>query len=302
LRPASSSAIVVDEAFLRACPLPGLGTESSKNERGSVLVVGGSRETPGGVVLAGEAALRSGAGRLQMATVGAVSAPLSIAVPEARVIGLPETSAGDVSPSSVEPLLPHLDACDALVIGPGAMDPESTGALLRGLLPHIAASTALVIDAAAIPVLHTHPELVADFDGEALVVPNPSEMSVLLARDEEAVRKDPEAALSDAVELLACAIALRGADTWMSAPGESTYVDTDGRPALATAGSGDVAVGALAGLLARGASPLRAMLWAIHAHAAAGRLVAGTRSGVGLVARDLVDQLPAAFSAIDPGS
>jgi ADP-dependent NAD(P)H-hydrate dehydratase len=298
LRPDSSSAVVVDDTLLRACPLPGLGTESSKNERGSVLVIGGSRETPGGVLLAGEAALRSGAGRLQMATVGSVSAPLSIAVPEARIIGLPETSAGDVSPGAVETLLPHLDACDALVIGPGAMDPESTGALLRGLLRHVAASTALVIDAAAIPVLHTYPGLVADFDGEALVVPNPSEMSVLLGRDEDAVRKEPEAALYDAVEMLACPIALRGAETWMSAPGEPTYVDNDGRPALATAGSGDVAVGALAGLLARGASPLRAMLWAIHAHAAAGRLLAGTRSGVGLLARDLVDQLPAAFSAI----
>jgi ADP-dependent NAD(P)H-hydrate dehydratase len=297
--PGRSEAVVVDDTVLRRLPLPELGSETSKNERGSVLIVGGSRETPGGVMLAGEAALRAGAGRLQLATVASVCAPLSVAVPEARVIELPETAAGAVAPAAAETLRSQVGACDVVVIGPGAMDPDPTGSLLRQLLPDVPAGVTVVIDAAAIPVLHEHPELILDFAGDAVVVPNPSEMATLLGRDEEAVRKDPETALADALDLVSAAVALRGGQTWMSAPGQPTYVDDFGLPALATAGSGDVAVGALAGVLARGASPLRAMIWAVHAHATAGRILAGSTSGLGLVARDLVDQLRPAFNSLE---
>ena len=106
----------VTPTLLRAWPLPGGG--SGKDDRGSVLVIGGARMTPGAVLLAGVAALRSGAGRLTLAVAESVAVPLAVALPEAGVLRLPETASGTVKGSSVAAVLAGPDRgllrrCDA---------------------------------------------------------------------------------------------------------------------------------------------------------------------------------------------
>ena len=124
-------------------------------------------------------------------------------------------------------------------------------------------------------------------------MPNPSEMARLLGRDDERVAPDDAAAaLDEAVERLGVVVALRGADTWIGAPDGSRFVARLGHPGLATAGSGDVLAGALAGLLARGADPVRATVWAVYAHAIAGRELTTLHAGIGLLARELPERLP----------
>src|SRR5688572_16889461 len=93
--PSRSEPRIVTPALLRDWPLPVPG--GGKDARGTVLVVGGSRHTPGAVLLAGVAALRAGAGVLQLAVAESTAAALSIEVPEALVVGLPETDGGSVA-------------------------------------------------------------------------------------------------------------------------------------------------------------------------------------------------------------
>src|SRR5919202_3327722 len=101
--PDKRATLITPEA-LRRIPLPVPDAGGDKEERGRVLVVGGGRETPGALVLAGTAALRAGAGKLQVAT-GASSAPLVASqLPEARVFALPETKAGRLKPSAAAAL------------------------------------------------------------------------------------------------------------------------------------------------------------------------------------------------------
>src|SRR4051812_48061616 len=88
---------VVTPALLRGWPLPPPGED--KHDRGSVLVVGGAARTPGAAMLAGLAALRAGAGKLQLAVAAAVAGPLAVAVPEALVQPLPH----DHASGSIEP-------------------------------------------------------------------------------------------------------------------------------------------------------------------------------------------------------
>src|SRR3954471_13620138 len=88
----------VDAAVLGSPPLPDVDEDDDKQGRGQVLVVGGSAETPGAVILAGVAALRAGAGKLQLATVKSAAVAVGIAVPEGRSVGLPETSGGAIDP------------------------------------------------------------------------------------------------------------------------------------------------------------------------------------------------------------
>ena len=89
-----SVATAVTADLLRGMPLPALSDDSDKDERGRVLVVAGSREVPGGALLAGVAALRAGAGKLQIATAASVAPYLGLAVPEALVVALPEMPGG----------------------------------------------------------------------------------------------------------------------------------------------------------------------------------------------------------------
>ncbi|MCW2748704.1 MAG: carbohydrate kinase, partial [Nocardioidaceae bacterium] len=86
---------VITPQLLRGWPLP--EPDGGKKTRGTVLVIGGSRFTPGAVLLAGVAALRAGAGRLQLATTQSSAPALSIAVPEAKVIGSTETEGGSMA-------------------------------------------------------------------------------------------------------------------------------------------------------------------------------------------------------------
>lgn len=291
------SADVVDAAVLREHPLPDHGIDTNKHERGSVLVVGGSRETPGGVLLAGVAALRAGAGRIHLATAQSMVAALAISVPEARVVGLAETVTGALDPDAATALV-RSSHCDALLLGTSALDADATAPVVRGAVERVDAASALVLDAAALARLTDACDFapLAPVASRTVAMPNPSEMARLLGCDAIEVDDDPDGVLDRAVDRLGVTVLLRGAETRIATPGGDRFVDRSGHPTLATSGSGDVVAGALTGLLARGADPLTASLWAVHAHATAGRRLAARGLTLGVLARELLDELPAAFA------
>jgi ADP-dependent NAD(P)H-hydrate dehydratase len=298
LRHADSAPITIDDSLLRRYPLPSVATDATKDGRGSVLVIGGTRETPGGLLLAGLASLRAGAGRICLATVESMSSALAVELPEARVVSLAEDERGSIDARAADGLVELMDEYDAVLIGPGTVDPNATTDLVRDLVGNATSNTTVVLDAAALAVVTAHPDAVPASGAEILLIPNPKEMARLLGTDEQSVCDAPTTSLLDAVQAYGTPIALRGADTWITAPGEDLYVEYDGTPALATAGSGDVFAGILTGLVARGASPLAAMIWAVHVHAMAGTAL-GEKLGIGLVASDLLDALPVTLASLD---
>ena len=101
--------ISVDDAALRGWPLPMPSSEGDKEQRGHVLILGGSREMPGAVILAATAALRAGAGKLTIATGASVAQLVALALPEARVIGLGETAEGGFTEDAIAALDPLAD-------------------------------------------------------------------------------------------------------------------------------------------------------------------------------------------------
>jgi ADP-dependent NAD(P)H-hydrate dehydratase len=283
-----ASARDVDVALLHAHPLPRHDCGTSKFERGQVLVVGGSAETPGGVLLAGIAALRVGAGRVHLATAASCAPALAIAVPEARVTALPEAAGGVLDPHGAELLDDELSRADAVVVGSGCVDRDATGALLTAVASRVGVATTLIIDAAALDAVRARPAVVR-VAGGALLLPNRTEMAGLIGRSVESVEDDPLGALAAAVRASRVTVALRDARTWIADPSTGPYVDCSGSSALATSGSGDVLAGAVAGLAARGASPMTAVLWAVHAHGRSGKRLATRYGGLGLIARELLD-------------
>jgi ADP-dependent NAD(P)H-hydrate dehydratase len=289
--------IHVDDSVLARHPLPGTDDVASKRDRGHVLIIGGSAETPGGVLLAGIAALRAGAGRVQIATVASVARALAIQLPEARVTALPETRTGAISPDGASELRRTVEESDVVLVGTGAIEASPTAELLEAVVPTVPSDTALIVDAGA---LHGYRGLSPRGRGAHLrvtLLPNPGEMCALLDEPFERVEHDPVWALRTAVDRFTATIALRDEVTWIAEPGGDIHRDTSGDPALATSGSGDVLAGCVAGLAARGAAPVTALLRAVHAHGSAGSRLARRDSGPGLLARELVDLLPVELNA-----
>jgi hydroxyethylthiazole kinase-like uncharacterized protein yjeF len=287
----------VDRQLLAGRPLPVPDADTDKSDRGSVLVVGGTRETPGGLLLAGAAAMRVGAGRLQLATVERAAVPLAVAVPEARVVGLPERTDGSIDladPATADRLAQLGAPVDAVLLGTGTTDDPAWAPVVHAIRD--AGTAAVVLDAGALAAVRTDAGLGPSLRGRGVAVPNPAELARVLGRQEADVRADAAGALDDAVARVEVVVAVRGPNTWIGEPGGCRFVARHGHPALATAGSGDVLAGMLAGLIARGAGLLDATLWAVHAHATAGRARA-ERRGLGVMARDLPDELPAALGA-----
>lgn len=283
-----TDAVEIDARVLAANPLPDQASGDDKHDRGTALMVGGSTETPGAMLLAGLAALRAGAGRLQIALAAAEGAALAVAVPEAKVIPLGDADRdGDLSS-----LREALQSADAVLVGSGAT-PAAASRLLDVAVEELAATEAyLIVDAAALSAVADGPVMFKDRAPRTLLIPNDAEAAELLG----VTRGDlpPAEMVAELVSRTGCTTVVRGPDTYIQAQGGALFVERSGPVGLATSGSGDVFAGLVAGYLARNTDPLTAALWAAHVHAMAGATAAERHGPVNFLARDLLEILPQA--------
>lgn len=290
----STRAKVLTEAALRRWPLPALGPDADKESRGHVLVVAGSREIPGAALLAAEAALRAGAGKLTIAAPERVAPGLALAIPEARVIALAETPDGGFHASGCEALEPIADGVSALVMGPGMLDETRSVRFVRDMLPMFKRST-LVLDALAMSVVHQ-----GAFTQPVVMTPHAGEMAYLSGLPKELICEEPMAVALEAAERWNACVALKGAVTFIAMADGSAWRFDGGGPGLATSGSGDSLAGLIGGFAARGLAPLQAAAWGVLLHARAGAVLESRYGALGYLARELSAEVPALVHAISP--
>jgi hydroxyethylthiazole kinase-like uncharacterized protein yjeF len=284
----------VTPAVLRDWELP--VPTGGKNARGSILVIGGSRETLGAVLLAAEAALRAGAGKLQVATVASMAPFAATVLPEALVRGLPETDGGAVRAEAADAVRDLAGSADAVLIGPGMVDAEETQGFGDRLLPHLRGPVAL--DALGLASVTADPGCLRHLDARVVLTPNPTELAIALHTDEGSIEDDPAGATLQLAGRARAAVGLGGATSWIAAPDQRLWRDDSGGAGLGVSGSGDVRAGIVGGLLARGADPVQAAVWAAHLHGCAGERLAGTVGGLGFLARELPAEIPAVIDEI----
>ena len=279
---------LVTPAVLRAWPLaqPGVGKES----RGTIVVVGGSVTTPGAVHLAGEAALRAGAGKLLIATARSVAGPLAVAVPEARVLRLAEDQDGSIGVGAATTIIEVTEGVDALLIGPGFVDPEASVRLLDVVLPKV--SCPVLLDGPGTAYLTEHPAGLKHLADSALVTANLHEVARMLQQDPDDVAEHALDAARELADRTGVVILAGGAAKHIAAPGGRSWTIEGGGPGLGVSGSGDVQAGIAAGLLARGEDPAKSAVWAGYLHARAGEHLAGAVGRVGYLARELPATVP----------
>jgi hydroxyethylthiazole kinase-like uncharacterized protein yjeF len=283
----------VDEAALRAWPLPAPASDGDKEDRGRVLVVAGSREMPGAAVLTGTAALRAGAGKLVIATPQSAALSVAASVPEARVIALPEASDGGPSFHGLPLLHALAPGTAALVIGPGMLGRESTLTFVQGLLPAFRHATVL-LDALAMDAVRS----AGRFDHPVILTPHAGEMAHLTGADKDDLQEEPVQAARRHAARWQAVLALKGATTVVARPDGEAWLHACRTPGLGTSGSGDVLAGLIAGLAARGASPEQAAVWGVALHARAGEVLAARHGTLGYLARELATEVPALMHAL----
>ena len=286
--------ISVTEDTLRGWPLPEPG--SSKDARGVALVIGGSRSTPGAVILAGESVLRAGGGKLQVATADSQAGQVSLALPEALVRGFPESESGDIDADARDELSEMADGAAVTLLGPGLLDPGHAADLLERLVPGIEGE--IVIDALGSAYVTRHRDGVQHLDGRCVLTLNIVELSRTLGLDTQDVEEDPLLASLELARSTRAVVLCGGSEKFVAAPDGESWAITTGGPGLGVSGSGDVQAGVVTGLLARGAEPVQAAVWGAFLHGAAGDQLADEVGHVGYLAREIPGVVPRLLTAL----
>jgi len=264
--------------------------EADKDGHGRLLVVAGSRDTPGSAALTAIAALRAGCGKVNIATVESMAPHIALAVPEALVLGLAETREGAFARSAIRTVVGRAAQFDAVVVGPGMRESKLCSTLAAQLLD--LNLDRLVLDAAMLYALPPHDDA-ARQAATPILLPHSREMAALLDCSPEQVDADPLAAGRKCAARYGALTLVKGPQSHVVTPAGRVWKYAGGGPGLGVSGSGDTLAGILGGLLAWGAEPLNALLWAVWLHGEAGAALSRKVGKVGFLARELSGEIPA---------
>lgn len=276
--------------------------DSHKYDYGHVLVVGGSPGMVGAPLLAGRAALRTGAGLVTIAAPAGVAAKLEKRVEELMTLALPAD--GNAAADEIMDFSTRRKA-SVLVLGPGLAASPAHKTLIKNLLKVV--ELPIVIDAGALNVLQDHLEWLDNAASRELILtPHAGEFQRLTGERPPAAG---QSALKPAAGEFAAAhdviLVLKGQPTYVAAHRSTgIYENSTGNPGLATAGTGDVLSGVIAGLLAQftkrtaSVSSVKIVESGVYLHGLAGDIAAGEKTEAGMIAGDVIEAIPAALKRI----
>ena len=291
---------LADASLIRGL-LPARRPDANKGTFGRVVIIGGCSDYAGAPVLSARAAYRVGAGLVALAVPTAVKPSAAAACAEAIFITLPE-SAEHHTPAALHRITAWLSSVRgqaAVVLGPGIGQAPQTASFIGGLLDAFAAihveSRGLVCDADALNLLAQAPAWWSHLPKPAVLTPHAGEMARLAQMTISEIQGDRIGSALKWADAWGHIVVLKGAHTVIAAPGLRGVVLPFANPAMATAGTGDVLAGCIAGLLAQGLSPMDAAVCGAYIHGAAGERWRAEHGDAGLLAGDLVAYLPDAI-------
>ncbi|MGH9928822.1 MAG: NAD(P)H-hydrate dehydratase [Pyrinomonadaceae bacterium] len=287
--------------------------DSFKNTHGHALVIAGSRGYTGAAVLCGDAAMRSGAGLVTIATPASALASIAAsAMPEIMTTALAETDRGAVSDEAVDHVMQLAAKATAVAIGPGlSAEDERTRRFVFSLVKQ--RQVPVVIDADALNCLATYSgngwpgELQGSEEFPLILTPHAGEMLRLLGATERAALADRVAVARDFALKHKLILVLKGARSLIAAPDGRVFINPTGNAGLGTAGAGDTLTGIIAGFIAQDRATLKsnsdalaATIAALYLGGLAGDLAARELGMRTMVASDIREHLSQAVRSLDP--
>jgi hydroxyethylthiazole kinase-like uncharacterized protein yjeF len=278
--------------------LPRRPMDGHKGTFGHVLVVAGSRNFVGASSLASMAAYRTGAGLVTLATPESVYRLLAPQTQEVTFLPLPETADGIVSPAGIEIVLRALPSMDALLVGCGLSQTDSSRRFVSDLLLSQSLPVPCVLDADALNNLATTHQWWKRLNAHAVLTPHPGEMGRLVEHSVDELQKERVNVSKDAARRWGQVVTLKGAFTIIASPTGSTRLNPNANPALGSGGTGDVLSGMIVGLMAQGLSPYDAASCGVYLHSLAGSAWSNRNGNSGLLASDLLSEIPQVMKAL----
>lgn len=266
-------------------------SDSHKYQFGHVLVVGGSPGMVGAPLLSGMAALRTGAGLATIAAAAPVADKLERRVKEIMTLALPEDPSG--AAARLDDFIRERKV-SVIVIGPGLAVTTENRTLIGRLLDGV--RLPMVIDGGALGALRQHLDrLDSAASGSLILTPHTGEFRRLVDEELPAGREQLRPIAARFAQDHDVTMALKGHPTYVAHPDGSVYENATGNPGLATAGTGDVLSGMIAGLIAQDVDPAKAAEAGVYLHGLAGDIAADAKTQPGMTATDVIDAIPQAL-------
>lgn len=272
-----------------------------KGDYGHILILAGSAGFSGAAVLCANAAMRCGAGLVSLgAPEGVYSIIAKKSYPEVMVKPLAETKERTLSLKAYPAIMALAQKADLLAMGPGLSQNSQTQKLVLRIIR--GSQKSLVIDADGLNALCGHLDILritpAGKAGITILTPHPGEFSRLIGRPLAYVQKNREMLAKRFASDYNIILILKGHRTIVASAGGKTYVNKTGNPGMAGAGSGDVLTGMIAALLGQGLSGFEAARLGVYLHGEAGDLAAKEKTQAGMIASDIIENIPKALKAL----
>ncbi len=290
---------LVENADIAAL-LPQRPEDGHKGTFGRLLAVAGSQGMSGAAYLSAASAYRSGCGLVKLAVPQSCMDTLSMLVPEAVLVQMPENNGhiciheGQLDDGSTPAFLKGLiQEADAVLVGPGLSCNEDTRMVLKYLIENC--EKPMVFDADALNILARDKTLLENLRCEAILTPHPAEMARLAGIETELVQNDRIGLAKQFADEYGITVVLKGAGTVIATNDGRVAINPTGNDGMGTAGAGDVLAGMIASLLGQGVSPYEAALAGVYLHGLAGDFAAQEKGRICLMASDIVAHIPDAF-------
>jgi NAD(P)H-hydrate epimerase len=268
-----------------------------KGTFGTVLVIAGSKGMTGAACLASEAALRSGAGLVKLLVPESMHALVATKLTEVMVFPVPD-AAGVFAPAAADAAAPFLREADSVLLGPGLSMAAPAVEFVRTLLPRVAKP--LVLDADGLNALAGAQDATAHLSRiPAIITPHPGELARLTGRRRKELLRDSVGAARAVAEQFGCDVIFKGSPSVVASPDGTTDLCSLGNDGMATAGSGDVLAGLVAGLFAQGYDAPTAARVGVMVHGRAGDICRGELGRRGMIAGDILRCLPYAWRELE---
>ncbi len=308
---------LIDSVTVRRL-MPRRRQDTHKHQVGWLMVVGGAPNYFGAPRMAAESAARAGAGLVCLAVPRSLVAPISSSVREVTFLPLPEAEFGGAGDRMATLIREKLSNYAALLIGPGLGLDDPVPEFLSGFFGMRSSAKSIGFSSLARSDGDSEPfsgKAVVDADGlnwlakqdgwekslkdaELVLTPHPGELSRLTGKSVDEITADPWKAARDAAERFQQVVVLKHAHPVIAAPGQPLAIGPNSEPALASAGTGDVLAGIIAGLLAQGLSARDAAIAGIYIGALASERAVAAMGTLSLVAGDVIETIPWAVRSL----
>jgi NAD(P)H-hydrate epimerase len=280
--------------------LPVRPFNAHKHSVGKIFVLAGSVGLTGAAAMVSESAMKSGAGAVVLGTPKSVYPILAKKLTEVMTEPLDSTGDGSVSESSLPVIQKHLDWADKFVLGPGLSRNKETQRLIQHLVS--TSTKPMLIDADGLNAIAENPSCLKKRKAkEVILTPHTGELSRIIKLSADEIEKNRVEVARRVAKEFKLTLVLKGAPSVTATPDGKVFINSSGNPGMATAGSGDVLAGVIAGLWGQAMSAEEAAWCGVYLHGKAGDLAKAKFGEKCLLATDIQNYLPEAIRQVELG-